>query len=303
MARSTLEQWRMLKAVVDHGGFAQAAEAIHKSQSTINHAVHKLQNQLGLQLLEVVGRKAQLTPTGASMLRRAELLLDQSEQLEKVAASLAGGVEPEVRVAVDEVFPPPYLASALETLSTEYPHTRVQLFETVLSGGAEQLLAGEVDLLLAGLAPAGFIGDPLLRAEFIAVARCDHPLLQFDRPLQPADLAAHRQVVLRDSARANSVDAGWLGAEQRWTVTHVATSLDIIARGMGFAWLPASRVAAGLRAGTLRELPLERGSRRYVELYLTFADRDRAGPACRRLGELLAAECRRYGEDFNFADG
>ena len=56
MNKTTLDQWRMLQAVVRHGGFAQASAAIHKSQSTINYAVHKLQDQLGLPLLEVVGR-------------------------------------------------------------------------------------------------------------------------------------------------------------------------------------------------------------------------------------------------------
>ena len=105
MNRTTLEQWRMLKAVVDHGGFAQAAQAVHKSQSTINHAVHKLQDQLGLPLLEVQGRKARLTEAGALMLRRAELLLDEVAQLEDVAASLAAGTEAEVRLAVDEIYP------------------------------------------------------------------------------------------------------------------------------------------------------------------------------------------------------
>ena len=83
MNKTTLEQWRMLQAVVEHGGFAQAAEAVHKSQSTINHAVHKLQDQLGLPLLHVVGRKAQLTEAGALMLRRAGQLLLQAEQLEQ----------------------------------------------------------------------------------------------------------------------------------------------------------------------------------------------------------------------------
>ena len=93
MNRTTLEQWRMLEAVVTHGGFAQAAAAIHKSQSTINHAVHKLQNQLGLPLLEVVGRKAQLTEAGELMLRRARRLLEQASELEQVADSLASGEE------------------------------------------------------------------------------------------------------------------------------------------------------------------------------------------------------------------
>ena len=54
--RVTLEQWRVLQAVVDHGGFAQAAEALHKSQSSISYTVAKLQEQLGFPLLAIEGR-------------------------------------------------------------------------------------------------------------------------------------------------------------------------------------------------------------------------------------------------------
>ncbi len=297
MNKTTLEQWRMLQAVVHHGGFAQAAEAIHKSQSTINHAVHKLQDRLGLPLLEVVGRKAQLTEAGSLMLRRAEQLLEQAGQLEDIAASLARGTEAEIRVAVDEVYPYAYLARALEALSQEFPNTRVQLEETVLSGGPDLLQAGQVELLVAGEVPQGFLGEPLMRAEFIAVAHRDHPLLQLDRDLELADLQQHRQVVIRDSGRQRQ-DSGWLGAEQRWTVSHVATSVDMIRRGMGFAWLPASRVHPHLASGDMVELPMARGARRHTELYLTYADRDLAGPAILRLGELLMTACEEYPHNF-----
>jgi DNA-binding transcriptional LysR family regulator len=51
MSKITLEQWRMLRAVVQFGGFAQASEALHKSQSTINCGVNKLQDLLGVRVL------------------------------------------------------------------------------------------------------------------------------------------------------------------------------------------------------------------------------------------------------------
>ena len=294
MHKTTLEQWRMLKAGVEHGGFAQAADAVHKSQSTINHAVHKLQDRLGLPLLEVKGRKAQLTEAGRLMLRRAEQLLEQAAQLEEVAESMAAGTEAEIRVAVDEVYPHDYLAGALQAFSEAFPNTRVQLQETVLGGGPEQLVTGEVDLLVAGTVPQGFIGSPILRAEFIAVAHSDHPLHQLGRDVSMGDLQQHRQIVIRDSARGQGRDSGWLGAEQRWTVSHVATSADMISRGMGFAWLPRSRVQAGLASGILRELPLGEASRRYTELYLVHADLEAAGPAALQLGELLTRACDSY---------
>jgi DNA-binding transcriptional LysR family regulator len=62
--RITLEQWRALVAVVDEGGYAQAAEALNKSQSTVSYAVHKLENLLAVKALEVSGRKAELTAAG-----------------------------------------------------------------------------------------------------------------------------------------------------------------------------------------------------------------------------------------------
>ena len=79
MAKATLEQWRMFKAVVDHGGFAGASAAVHKSQSTVHHAVQKLEGALQIKLLEVKGRKAFLTDSGKLILRRAEFLIEEAE--------------------------------------------------------------------------------------------------------------------------------------------------------------------------------------------------------------------------------
>lgn len=288
MAKTTLEQWRMLLAVVTHGGFAQAAAATHKSQSSINHAVHKLQDQLGLRLLEVVGRKAQLTESGSLMLRRASQLLDQANQLEDLASGLADGTEADIRVALDEVLPPTRIAAALETLAAEFPHTRVELIETVLWGGPEMLMAGKADLLVADTVPQGFLGTPLLTTTFVAVAAPGHALHTLHTPLNMQDLAQHRQIVVRDSAMRQRTDAGWLGAEQRWTVTHVSTSIDMVCRGLGFAWLPMTRIGELLDDGLLRKLPLERGGYRPSTLYLTLADTAGIGPATLRLSTLLA---------------
>jgi DNA-binding transcriptional LysR family regulator len=287
MARTTLEQWRMLRAVVEHGGFAQASAAIHKSASSIHHAVHKLEDQLGLQLLEVVGRRVRLTSEGELMLRRAGQVLDQAALLEEVADSIAGGNEAVIRAAVDEIYPTDQLADALSGLAAEYPLTRVELREVVLSGGEELLIAGEVDLLISGSVPGGFLGDRLLETEFLAVAAPDHPLFSGGPALTLNDLRPYRQIVVRDSARGDRRDAGWLDADQRWTVSHVSTSIDMVLRGTGFAWLPRTRIGHHLQAGQLRPLPLAQGGTRPATLFLTFADPDRAGPAIRRLGALM----------------
>jgi len=287
--KTTLEQWRMFKAVVEHGGYAQAAEAIHKSQSTISYGVHKLQEQLGVQLLEVEGRKAVLTDHGKLLLLRAEQLLEQAENLDKVADSLSSGVEPLVRVGMDMIYPYDQLFSVLEDFSAQFPNTRVELEEFVLSGGSELLAEDAVELLITPHVPAGWTGEHVFRACFIPVCHPDHPLQHLGRAVTYDDLAQHRQVVIRDSGKKSRTDAGWLGAHQRWTVSHSSTSRSIISRGLGYAWIPEHSIQDELASGELKLIPLETDGSRYVDLYLIEAQGEMAGPATKALARLLAA--------------
>ncbi|GGY00945.1 transcriptional regulator [Litchfieldella qijiaojingensis] len=289
MSRVTLAQWQMLAAVIDHGGFARAAEAIHKSPSTLNHAVHKLEEQLGIQVLEPVGRQVRLTEAGEMLLRRARQLLENAEALEDVAERLAEGLEAEVILAVDQIFPPDALAHALEDFSAAYPYVRVQLHETVLNGGIEMLYDARADMVVSGLAAQGFLGEPLVTVNFIAVAHPSHPLHRLGRELDLRDLEQHRQLVVRDSALRQSMDAGWLKAEQRWTVSHLDTSIDMLARGLGFAWVPETRIRDLLNDGSLVPLPLSVGGTREVPMQLIHRDRDCAGPATRAMADALKA--------------
>ncbi|BCB61342.1 LysR family transcriptional regulator [Halomonas sp. A020] len=287
MSRVTLAQWQMLAAVVDHGGFARAAEAIHKSPSTLNHAVHKLEEQLGIQVLEPIGRQVRLTEAGELLLRRARQLIESAASLEDVASRLAAGLEAEIVVAIDQIFPAAAQAKALERFSETYPQVRVQLHESVLNGGTEMLYDGRADLVVSGIEAQGFLGEPLVNIRFVAVAHPRHPLHQLGRSLDLRDLAQHRQLVVRDSALRQSTNAGWLKAEQRWTVGHVGTSLDMLRRGLGFAWIPETRIADELASGALKPLPLTAGGVREVPVQLIFRDRDRAGPAAHAMAAAL----------------
>src|SRR5258708_29204245 len=103
--RISLEQWRALQAVVEEGGYAQAAEALHKSQSTVTYAVQQIQKLLGVQVFEIRGRKAVLTDGGKVLYRRARTLLEEAAQLERGAAEMAKDWQPETRLAVEQAFP------------------------------------------------------------------------------------------------------------------------------------------------------------------------------------------------------
>ena len=79
--RITLDQWRAFLAVVDAGGYAQAAAALHKSQSTVSYAVRKIESLLGVKVFEIKGRKAVLTEAGRVLHRRAQTLVEEAATL------------------------------------------------------------------------------------------------------------------------------------------------------------------------------------------------------------------------------
>ncbi len=174
--RVTLDQWRTLQAVVDHGGFAQAAEALHRSQSSISYTVARMQEQLGVPLLRIDGRKAVLTEAGEVLLRRSRQLVKQAGQLEELAHHMEQGWEPEVRLVVDAAYPTARIVRSLSAFMPQSRGCRVLLREEVLSGVEEALIQGAADLAISGLIIPGHLGADLSVVEFVAVAHPDHPL-------------------------------------------------------------------------------------------------------------------------------
>jgi DNA-binding transcriptional LysR family regulator len=284
--RISLEQWRSLLAVVDAGGYAQAAEVLHKSQSAVTYAVQKMESLLGIKVFEVIGRKAHLTPTGEVLYRRAKALLEEAGALEAAAGNLAAGWEPELSLAVEIIFPTWLLLQCFARFAEERPQTRIELYETVLSGTEEALLQRKVDLAICSQVPPGFAGDPLMRLRFIAAAHPEHPLHKLGRELTLQDLREQRHLIIRDTGSQRR-SGSWLGAEQSWTVSHKATSIHAAGMGLGFAWFPEDTIRDELAHGLLKPLPMREGGERWGDLYLVFADRDYAGPGALRLAEVI----------------
>ena len=285
--RISLEQWRALVAVVDAGSFAGAATALHKTQSTVSYAVQRIEDRLGVPIFRLEGRRAVLTSAGRVLYRRGRSLVHEAGRLEQAAERLAGGVEPELGLGVEILFPTWLLLRCLDDLAVDFPDTRVELFETVLGGGEELLAEGHVDLAVCSQVPPGFVGDPLMHVRFIAVAAPHHPLHRLGRTLTMDDLREHRHLVVRDSGARREREGAWQVTERRWTVSHKATSIRAVCMGLGFAWFAESIIRDELESGVLRPLPLERGAERWGELYLAYADPDGAGPATRRIATLL----------------
>ena len=259
---------------------------LHKSQSTLTYAVQKLESLLGVKAFEIRGRKAHLTPTGELLQRRARSLLDEARGLERASHLVSAGWEAELTVAADILFPYWLLLQCFDRFGAESPHTRVELIESVLAGTAEALDDGRADLAISSGIPQGLEADALVRFRMIPAAHPDHPLHRLGRELTQRDLRAQRQLVVRESDVLRATKAS-LEALQRWTVSHMSTSIVAAVQGFGYGWYPEDKIRPELAAGTLKELPMRAGGTRFVDLYLIYADRENAGPGTLRLAEII----------------
>lgn len=294
--KTTLEQWRILQAVVDHGGYAQAGEALHRSQSSLNHAVKKMEAQLGVPLLEVKGRKAFLTQAGEVLLRRSRVLTETAVNLEKLAENIDMGWEPQLTLAVEMAYPRELLYRVLEAFYPESRGVRLRIIDSVLTGTRELISEKAVDLAVTHLKPQGVTGEALSYCQFVLVVHPEHELAGKDEEITQAELENHLQIVIKDTARQPDDKRGWLKAEQRWTVDSFDRAKQVLSHRLGFCWLPEHEVRQELAEGRLVTVSVAYDSGQRGVMSLVVPNPDLLGPGGRRLYDLFLQHGRNVDE-------
>ncbi|HEY7772548.1 MAG TPA: LysR family transcriptional regulator [Marinagarivorans sp.] len=291
-----LDQWQIFKTIVDEGSFSAAAEALNKSQSSVSYAMQQMAEHLATPVFEQRGRKAVLTEAGRTLYRHADNLLKQAQAMENLARDMAQGIESEIALAADALTPQEPLFEGLQSFSEHCPRTRVKVYETTLSGTDEALLSGRVQIALMPHVPPGFLGDIIAKVHMIPVVASSHRLARrnAERAISETELKQERQIIIRDSGLKREQNAGWLGAEQRWTFSHFATSINAVKAGLGFAFLPSHKVASALATGELHQLQLQGGGQRHLTLYLVQATPGFAGPAATHAAKTLKTAFTNY---------
>lgn len=267
---TTLEQWLVLQVVIEEGSYARAAERLSRSQSSVSYALAALQDRLGIGLLEIVGRKAQLTEAGRLMLSQAQPLLDGFRQLESRASGIKAGVRPSIGLIADSVFPKDRLFAALRAFQQDWPQVQIHVAEVLRTESERSLARQEADLYLISQKPEADAGASfLLDIDFVALARADHPLHRLEAPLSTAQLEPYPLVLIADRAVQRTQIRG---VRSVWSFTTIESAVEAVCHGVGYGWLPMNRVSSQLARGELKPLALASGQIRKTPLYLVFGN-------------------------------
>jgi len=283
LMNTTLDEWEILRAVVQLGGFAPAAEQLHRSQSTISYAIARLQERLGIKLLELKGRKSHLTELGRVLLTDAEPHLAGFHQLEQRARSLASGGESEIRLSVDSIFPNERLFAALFEFSRRFPYVRSILRQATFLSADSEFLAKHAHLCVSGLPSLEYYVKPILRIRMLAVARVGHPLHSLLQPLSQLDLIQHTIATIEGTAPGVPLRQPRSPAQRFLSVNTIEAAIAAVRSGLCFGWLPIHRIQPYLDSGELLPLHMPVGGSREVRLNVVCKD---LSPRLRELNAL-----------------
>jgi DNA-binding transcriptional LysR family regulator len=285
--RTTLDEWEILQAVVQLGSFAAAAKRLNRSQSTISYAVARLQDQLGIKLFEIKGRKAHLTECGRALLADAEPHLAGFHLLEKRAGSLASGTEIEVRLSIDSIFPNSRLFGVLTEFSHRFPYIQLTLRQGTFLSADSEFSVHNAQICITGLVSRELFVRPILGIKMIAVARKDHRLHAVKRKLGRPDLMQHVLVTIEGSASGMLKHQPRVPTQRVLSVGSIEAAIDTVRSGLCFGWLPKYRVESELKTGEFVPLNLPVGGSREVRLNLVCKDPSSISPEVSVLAELL----------------
>jgi DNA-binding transcriptional LysR family regulator len=266
--RSTLDQWKVLEVIVQTGGYDRAARALHMSQSTVSYAMARLQEALGVPLIQIEGRKAHLTEAGAELLQQVRPLLKGFSIVEAQAGLLAQGKATEITLATDSAYPDEFLFPALRSFQRKHRTVRLSVRQSIRLTVEAAHERHNAELCIIMQPSPQHPSESLYDVELVAVAHRSHPLHKQGEGLTLQQLAEHVLVQITEAEAEAPLQTQIEGCET-WTMNTIPAALSAVRHGVCFGWLPKSLIEEDLQTGELKLLPLLSGARRVSHLFLS----------------------------------
>ncbi|EJN03062.1 LysR family transcriptional regulator [Phyllobacterium sp. YR531] len=293
----TLDQMRTFVAVAESGSFRAGAAKLLRVQSAVSHSIANLEGQLGVFLFDRSGHRPVLTAEGQTLLTNVRDILLRVDAMRARARGLGEGVELELPLVVDTLFPTVILGKALAEMRVHYPSVAIRVAVEPLGGPLDALLQKRCKI---GITVGEHFRDPQIALQalssvaMVAVVSAEHPLANVSQALAASDLADHLQIVQSDpSPLSEGRDFGVI-SPQTCRVSNQDMKHALILAGLGWGRLPLWQVDRDLQEKRLVRLAtrsLGRDSQVISEAYLAHRSDEPLGPAARALAQALLRLC------------
>jgi LysR family hydrogen peroxide-inducible transcriptional activator len=244
MADLKLKDLRYLVALADTRHFGQAAARCFVSQPTLSAQLKKLEDYLGVQLVERHPRRIALTEAGQQVVARARRIIEASDEIVSLAETQRDPLAGRLRVALLPTIGPYLLPIVAPRLRKKLPRLELLLYEYQTGPMLQHLQAGDIDLgILALPVPVDGLAERQLFDEPFVVALPEKNPLASRRSLKAADLAGETLLLLEDGhcLRDQALDVcsrSQVHEKQDFRATSLETLRQMVASGSGITLLP-----------------------------------------------------------------
>lgn len=280
-------------AVIDHGSFSAAARALRRVPSAVSMGIGHLEAELGYALFERRARQVFPTAAAQALLPQARLIAEQLKQIDAHAAGLSEGLETRLSIGVGAEIDSARLMQAISAVARHYPLLAIEVVAAPHDDIIRQMRRAEIDLCVAyGELETSlqedfqFVGTETLVA--VVSALHDSELLAAET-LRLDDLFQHRQIVIA-SREVPLSNFRQLIAPTFWRTDNLATAVNMVKSGLGWANLPLAIAEPLRRDGSVRILPFSNVTNGLkLPLYARWMKQNPPGKAGQELLSLLKA--------------
>jgi DNA-binding transcriptional LysR family regulator len=256
----SFDQLRVFIAAAEAGSFSAAGRRLRRAQSVISQTIANLEAQLGVSLFARSGRYPVLTQAGRLLLADARAVSSGVDALKARARGMAAGIEPELSVAIDVMFPMTALTRAAAAFGAQFPATALRLYVEALGGVAKAVLDRQCQLGVLGTLPLStdaLVTERLLGVQIVFVAAPTHPLAQIEGPVPIADLGKHVQLVLTDRTELSAGREFRVISPRNWRLADLGAKHAFLRAGLGWGGMPYAMVARDIAEGALKQIALQ----------------------------------------------
>jgi LysR family hydrogen peroxide-inducible transcriptional activator len=256
-----LRDLKYLVAVAERRHFGKAADACHVSQPTLSTQIKKLEEELGVVLLERTNRQVMLTPVGERIVAQAQRVLREVDDLVHTAEQFRDPFGGEFRLGLIPTVAPYLLPRILGPIRKSFPNLKIRLTEGQTAVVGERLRAGDLDavILALPLEEENVVEAELYREPFYFAASKNHPKAG-KREVALSDLDQEQVLLLEDGHclrdQALEVCNSQNAVENtNFRATSIETLRQMVAADVGITLMP--ELAIPQKHGAVRYIPFK----------------------------------------------
>src|SRR5437899_2581412 len=256
----TMDQLRTFIAAAEEGSFSAAGRKLRRAQSVVSQTLSNLESQIGMPLFDRSGRYPQLTERGNALLNEARAVVHGMDAFKARARTLSEGLEPELSIVIDVMYPMASLTDAVGSFRSEFRSTPLRLYVEALGAVVQPVLERVCRIGVIGsmpVVPDEVEAERLLDVPMVTVVAPSHPLARHHGMIRTRDLERHVQLVLTDRTTLTAGRSFGVFSPLIWRLADLGAKHAFLRAGFGWGHMPIAMVQPDLQAGQLVRIQLE----------------------------------------------